>query len=163
MLWKLTAVLAFSLAWLPASAVRADGDTPECCNYNGFYIGVGGGFAIEDFDKGGADNSAVANLRVGYRFLDFLAIEGLGEFEPHFNGKSGNYLSADVQIWSGWLNAKVYPVARWTGCVPAVHPRGRRLHVGRHRGRLQRPTTTTTGFRGASALGSISSSPSTSS
>lgn len=114
MLWKLTAVLAFSLACLPAPAVRAD-DTPECCNYNGFYIGVGGGFAIEDFDGGNADNGAAVNARVGYRFLDFLAIEGMGEYMPHFNGKSGTYLSADTSIWSGWLNAKLYPTARWTG------------------------------------------------
>jgi opacity protein-like surface antigen len=117
MVWKLTAVLAFSLAWLPASAVRAEGDTPECCNYNGPYVGVGGGFAIEDFDKGNADNGAAVNLRVGYRFLDFLAVEGLGEYEPHFNGKSGNYTSADVSTWAGYLNGKVYPVARWTGWV----------------------------------------------
>lgn len=115
MLWKLTAVLAFSLAWLPASTVRAEGDTPECCNYNGPYIGVGGGGAIEDFDKGDADDGAYVNARVGYRFLDFLAIEGIGEYEPHFNGTSGKYLSADVSIWSGWLNGKVYPAARWTG------------------------------------------------
>jgi opacity protein-like surface antigen len=116
MLWKLTAVLAFSLACLPATAARAaDGDTPECCNYNGPYIGAGGGFAIEDFDKGNADNGAAVNLRVGYRFLDFLAVEGMGEYEPHFNGKSGIYNSADVSTWAGYLNGKVYPVARWTG------------------------------------------------
>jgi opacity protein-like surface antigen len=116
MLWKLMAVLAFSLAWLPASAVRAD-DTPECCNYNGPYIGVGGGFAKELFDHGDADNSAYVNLRAGYRFLDFLAVEALGEYEPEFNGKSGQYASSDVSIWSGFGNAKVYPLARWTGWV----------------------------------------------
>jgi opacity protein-like surface antigen len=116
MLWKLTAVLAFSLAWLPASAVRAaDGDTPECCDYNGFYLGVGGGYAIELFDGGEADNGWYVNARVGYRFLDFLAVEGIGEYEPHFNGKSGNYNSADVSIFSGWLAGKLYPAARWTG------------------------------------------------
>ena len=116
MLWKLTAVLAFSLAWLPAPAVRAD-DTPECCDYNGLYAGVGGGYAFEDFDGGNAGNSAVVNGRVGYRFLDFVALEGMGEFEPHFNGKSGRYSSADVSIWSGWGNLKLYPAARWTGFV----------------------------------------------
>ena len=57
------------------------------------------------------------NARVGYRFLDFLAIEGMGEFMPHFNGKSGRYLSADTSIWSTWLNAKLYPTARWTGLL----------------------------------------------
>jgi len=116
MLWKLTAVLAFSLAWLPAPAVRAD-DTPECCDYNGLYVGVGGGFAIEDFDGGNADNGSYVNARVGYRFLDFLAVEGMGEYMPHFNGKSGRYLSADTSIWSGWFNTKLYPTARWTGFI----------------------------------------------
>jgi len=116
MLWKLTAVLAFSLAWLPASAVRAD-DNPECCNYNGFYIGVGGAFAKELFDKGDTDSGAEVNARVGYRFLDFLAVEAFGGYEPHFNGNSGQYTSADVSIWEGFGNLKVYPLARWTGWV----------------------------------------------
>jgi opacity protein-like surface antigen len=81
------------------------------------YVGVGGGYAIEDFDGGNADNGGYANARVGFRFLDFLAIEGMGEWMPHFNGESGRYLSADTSIWSGWLNAKLYPTARMTGFV----------------------------------------------
>ena len=114
MLWKLTAVLAFSLAWLPASAVQAD-DTPECCNYNGPYIGLGGAFAEEMFDRGGANAGAAINARLGYRFLDFLAVEALGEYEPYFKGTSGKFDSADISTWAGYGNAKLYPVARWSG------------------------------------------------
>ena len=117
MVWKLSVVLALAMVWLPAPAVLADSDTPACCDYNGLYVGVGGGYAIEDFDDGNADNGGYVNARVGYRFLDFLAVEGMGEYMPHFNGESGQYLSADTSIWSGWLNAKVYPTARLTGFV----------------------------------------------
>jgi len=119
MLWKLTAVLAFSLAWLPAPAVRAESgsDGRECCDYNGFYGGVGGGYSFESFNGGNAGNSAVVNARAGYRFLDFLALEGEGQYLPHFNGKSGRYNSAHTSIWAGWLNAKLYPAARWTGFI----------------------------------------------
>jgi opacity protein-like surface antigen len=117
MLWKLVAVLAFSLAWLPASAVRAQGDTPECCNYNGPYIGLGGGFAKELFDNGDAENGGYINARLGYRFLDFLAVEALGEYEPNFDGRTGEFAGADVSTWAGYGNAKVYPTARWTGWV----------------------------------------------
>jgi len=119
MLWKLTAVLAFSLAWLAAPVVRAESgsDGRECCDYNGFYAGIGGGYSFESFNGGNAGNSAVVNGRVGYRFLDFLALEALGEFMPRFNGKSGRYNSANTSLWTGSLNAKLYPAARWTGFI----------------------------------------------
>jgi opacity protein-like surface antigen len=117
MQWKLTAVLALSLAWLSAPVARAEGETPECCDYNGPYIGAGLGYTFEHFGGGNAGNSGVANIRIGYRFLDFVAIEGLGESMWDFNGKSGRYNGADIDIWSGWLNAKLYPAARWTGFI----------------------------------------------
>lgn len=117
MVWKLSVVLAFAIAWLPAPAVRAESDNPECCDYNGLYVGVGGGYSFEDFDGGNSDNGAYVNARVGYRFLDFLAVEALGEFMPEFAGKSGRYTSGHTSIWSGWLNTKLYPAARWTGLV----------------------------------------------
>jgi opacity protein-like surface antigen len=117
MAWKLSVVLAFAIVWLAAPAVRAESDTPECCDYNGLYAGIGGGYAIEDFDGGNSDNGSYVNLRLGYRFLDFVALEALGEFEPEFDGKSGRYTSGHTSIWSGFVNAKVYPAARWTGFV----------------------------------------------
>lgn len=117
MLWKLTAVLAFSLAWLSAPVARAEGETPECCDYNGFYAGIGGGYSFESFNGGNAGNSGVVNGRIGYRFLDFVAIEGLGEYMPEFNGKSGRYNGTKTALWTGNLNAKLYPAARWTGFV----------------------------------------------
>ena len=119
MLWKLTAVLAFSLAWLSApTAWAGSGDeTPECCNYNGFYAGIGGGYSWERFPNGDAGNGTQINARVGYRFLDFLALEGLGEYAPEYSGHSGNFQGMSVKMWSGWFNAKVYPLARWTGFI----------------------------------------------
>jgi len=117
MQWKLTAVLALSLAWLSAPVAWAEGETPECCDYNGLFIGAGGGYSFAHFDGGNAGDSGAANIRIGYRFLDFFAIEGLGESMWDFNGKSGRYNGADTDIWSGWLNAKLYPAARWTGFI----------------------------------------------
>ena len=119
MIGKLTAVLAFSLAWLAAPAVWADPGSGqrECCDYNGFYAGIGGGIAVESFDGGSSDNSAVSDMRVGYRFLDFLAIEGEGEYMWNYNGNSGRYTNGDTSIWAGWLNGKVYPLAPWTGFI----------------------------------------------
>lgn len=113
--WKLTAVLAFSLALLSAPAAWAEGETPECCDYNGLFVGAGGGYSFEHFGGGNAGNSAVVNFRIGYRFLDFFAIEGLGEQMPNYNGKSGRYNGASTDLWNGWLNLKIYPAARWTG------------------------------------------------
>ena len=115
MLWKLTAVLAFSLAWLSAPIARAEGETPECCDYNGFFIGAGGGYSFESFNGGNAGNSGIANLRLGYRFVDFVALEVLGEYMPYFNGKSGKYNGAHTALGTVQANAKLYPVARWTG------------------------------------------------
>ena len=117
MSWKLTAVLALSLAWLSAPVARAEGETPECCDYNGFFVGAGGGYSFESFGGGNAGDSGVANIRIGYRFLDFVAIEGLGEAMPSFNGKTGRYNGADTDLWNGWLNLKLYPAARWTGFI----------------------------------------------
>jgi len=119
MLWKLTAMLAFSLVWLAAPAVRAESgsDKRECCDYNGFYAGIGGAYSFESFQGGNSGNSPVNNARVGYRFMDFLAVEGQGEYSWLFNGSSGRYNGGDTSIWSGWLNAKLYPTARWTGFI----------------------------------------------
>ncbi len=115
--WKLTAVLAFSLALVSAPAAWAGDEIPECCDYNGLFVGAGGGYSFESFNGGNAGNSGVANLRIGYRFLDFVALEGLGEYMPYFNGKSGKYNGAHTALWTGNLNAKLYPAARWTGFV----------------------------------------------
>lgn len=119
MLWKLSVVLAFAIAWLPAPAVRAESgsENPECCDYNGLYAGIGGGYSFEDFDNGEAGDSGYVNARVGYRFLDFLAVEAMGEFMPDFDGANGHYNNAHTSIWSGYLNAKLYPTARLTGLV----------------------------------------------
>ena len=155
MVWKLSVVLALAMAWLPAPAARADSgsETPECCDYNGLYVGVGGGIALEDFDGGNADDSGYVNARVGYRFLDFLAVEGMGEFMPHFNGKSGRYLSADTSIWSGWLNAKVYPTAHLTGLVQPYLLAGIGGMWGDTKGGLSTNNINDNGFAGRFGLG----------
>jgi hypothetical protein len=113
--WKLTAVLALSLAWLAVPEARAQDTTPDCCDYNGFYAGVGGAYDFERFPNGGSGNGWEVNARVGYRFLDYLALEGMGVHERDYSGKSGQFAGKKTYIWSGWLNAKVYPFGRLTG------------------------------------------------
>jgi hypothetical protein len=118
MTWKLWTVLMLALVCLSAPAAWAEEcDGTGCCDYNGFYVGLGGGYAWEDFGGGNAGNSAAINGRVGYRFLDFLAVEAMGEGLPHFNGKSGQFNSAHTSIAGAWFNGKIYPLARWTGAI----------------------------------------------
>jgi N-acetylneuraminic acid mutarotase len=119
--WKLSVVLFFALASLvaPSAFAQSSGSCSGtgCCDYNGLYVGLGGGYAWEDFGGGNAGNSAVANGRIGYRFLDYLALEGMGEGAIHFNGTSGQFNSAHTRIATGWINGKIYPTARLTGAI----------------------------------------------
>ena len=145
MLWKLSAALVFALAWLPAPAVRADetegaqaaeeaaepeasaaaeepsdegdeGDA-ESAGYDrdGWYLGLGGGYAIELFDGGDSGNAGFAQLRAGYHFLRFASIETQLEYTPKFNGESGQFTGVDTATWAVWANFKGYPTAPWTG------------------------------------------------
>ena len=57
-------------------------------NRHGFYLGVGPSFFAENFEgdigRLGADNTWGFHVRAGYRFLDFLAVEGLYEYANDF-------------------------------------------------------------------------------
>ena len=89
--------------------------TPPRYDRDGWYVGIGGGGALEYFDNGSASNSGIAQIRAGYHFLRFAAIEPQLEFTPKFNGDSGKYKGVDTQTFGAWLNFKGYPTAPWTG------------------------------------------------
>ena len=73
----------------------------------GFYLGVGGLYAIENFDSGGFDfdNGPGFNFRLGYRLAPHWAIEAMGERVDKFDIKGGG-LSIDT--WTGTLNSKFF-------------------------------------------------------
>jgi hypothetical protein len=136
MLRKLSAVLVFALVWLVVPYARAeaaddkdaDKATDEASNSDdagdddataydrdGWNVGIGGGGAVEEFDHGSASNSGIAQIRVGYHFQRFVAIEPELEFTPKFNGDSGKFKGVDTQTFGVWANFKGYPTAPWTG------------------------------------------------
>lgn len=147
MLWKLWASLAVAVACLPAPAARAEeadeaetsGEAPdsgaaeaepeseepedegddESTGYDrdGWYAGVGGGYAMELFDRGSSGDSGFMQLRGGYHFLRFAALELQLEYTPKFNGGTGRYAGVNTATWAAWMNAKGYPLAPWTGLV----------------------------------------------
>ncbi len=136
MLRKLSAVLVFALVWLVSPHARAkppdddgakqasdeaadsdDAGDADAAGYDrdGWYTGIGGGGALEQFNNGSASNSGIAQIRAGYRFLRFAAIEPELEFTPEFNGHSGEFKGVDTQTFGVWANFKGYPTAPWTG------------------------------------------------
>jgi hypothetical protein len=92
------------------------GDEPVY-DRDGWYAGIGGGYAFSEFDGGSADDSGIVNLRAGYHFLRFAALEAQIEYLPQFGAGSGKYTGVDTALWAVWLNAKGYPTAPWTGLV----------------------------------------------
>ena len=84
---------------------------------DGWYVGLGGGYAKELFNGGEASDGGFAQIRAGYHFLRFAALEAQLEYSPKFNGKSGQWSGVDIATWATWLNIKGYPTAPWTGLV----------------------------------------------
>ena len=92
MIGKLTAVLAFSLAWLAAPAVWADpgSDQRECCDYNGFYAGLGGGLRVRILRRRRLARQRRLEQRARLSLpATSLALELQLEYTSNFNGKSG--------------------------------------------------------------------------
>ncbi|HYC01056.1 MAG TPA: porin family protein [Candidatus Limnocylindrales bacterium] len=82
-------------------AAAASAQTDE--GRSGPYIGAGATFAIENFDNkagGGFDNSWGYDIKAGYRFNPFFALEA--EWQ-HFTGFDG---AGDPDLWMIGANAK---------------------------------------------------------
>src|SRR5262245_25753950 len=84
---------------------------------DGWYVGLGGGYAKELFNGGDASDTGFMQVRAGYHFLRFAALEGQFELTPKFNGNSGQFAGVDVTTWATWLNIKGYPLAPLTFLV----------------------------------------------
>ena len=89
---------------------------PTDYSRSGFYIGIGGLYAIEDFDNTGPlefDNGPGVNFRLGYRFHPNIAVEAMGERVDAFDlnlSRSGFLGSgkAEINTWTGTVNAKFF-------------------------------------------------------
>ena len=68
-----------------------------------------------NFDHGSSGDSGFAQIRAGYHFLRFAALEAQLEYTPKFNGDSGSYAGVNTAIFGAWANIKGYPTAPWTG------------------------------------------------
>jgi hypothetical protein len=78
----------------------------------GGYLGLGGAFALENFDiAGDQDDAASISFRGGYRGLSWLAVEFLGEVLTTFDGSDS--VDNDVKGFSVTVNGKlVAPLGR---------------------------------------------------
>ncbi len=88
---------------------------------SGIYFGAGGLHAIEDFDANqlNFDSAAGFNLRLGYRFHPYFAVEAMGERVDAFDltsvdffggGFGGNFdeFKFETNTWTGTLNGKIF-------------------------------------------------------
>ena len=83
----------------------------ESSNYSrsGFYLGVGGLYAMENFDTGrgvDVDNGPGFNFRLGYRFHPNIAVEAMGERVDDFDLE--NAIGLNVDTWTGTVNGKAF-------------------------------------------------------
>jgi opacity protein-like surface antigen len=70
------------------------------------YLGVGGTFAVEDFDTQGEHSDSGSILfRAGYRGASFFAVEFLGEVLPEFDGKGSP--ARDVSAFAVTVSGKL--------------------------------------------------------
>jgi hypothetical protein len=73
----------------------------------GAWLGVGGAFALEHFDRDGSyDDSGVLSFRAGYRGTPHLAVELLGEVLPEFEGDGAR--DGDVRGFLVTANGKIF-------------------------------------------------------
>ena len=103
----------------PEESAEADEAEDEESPYDrdGWYVGLGGGYTKELFQNGNAGDGGFMQVRAGYHFLRFAALEAQFEYSPRFKGKSGDFAGVDVATFATWLNIKGYPVAPWTGFI----------------------------------------------
>ncbi len=104
---SLVIALICSLAFLsPAFA-----QDPSIYSRSGIYGGIGGLYAIEDFDNTGPlefKNAPGFNFRVGYRLHPNIAVEAMGERVDAFDLEKFGPLTEEINTWTGTLNGKFF-------------------------------------------------------
>lgn len=98
-----------ALLFLPCTDAMAE---DEESGVVGFYLGGGALRSFEDFDHGRIDfDDAVGfDIRAGFRFEEWIALEVQSEWSGRFDGDTR---SSDLEIHYRGLNAKLYPLQTW--------------------------------------------------
>jgi len=102
---KLVGIMTLLFTVIFAPGVSADTQTPT----SGFYLGVGGSYAWENFDNTtgiDVDNTWGLNAHAGYQFMKYVALEAnydwLNDFDLKAYGRS-----ADLTLQTLMLDAKL--------------------------------------------------------
>ncbi|WP_447969573.1 outer membrane beta-barrel protein [Nitrospira sp. M1] len=101
-------MMLFGLCVIGFSASIAFAEESSDFARKGFYIGAGGIYAIEKFNRTGPlsfDDVAGFNLRAGYRLHPHIAIEAQGERTTGFGVKQ---FKGDIETWTATLNSKFF-------------------------------------------------------
>jgi hypothetical protein len=93
------------------AAAESSAESPDYAR-NGGWVGLGGAFALEHFDRRGSyEDSGALAFRAGYRGLPNVAVEMLGEVLPHFDGDGSR--DGDVDGFLVSVNGKLFlPLGR---------------------------------------------------
>jgi len=105
---KKTIIALISLCAIGFSASMTFAEDSSDFARQGFYLGAGGIYAIEDFKKTNSlsfDDSLGFNLRLGYRLHPHIAIEAEGERTTGFDVKQ---FKGDIETWTATLNSKFF-------------------------------------------------------
>ena len=103
----------------PAPAVAMQAEEEVDYARVGPYVGIGGNYAIENFDATGVGNDGNSpgfHVRAGYRVHPNVAIEGLYEYMSEFDEDSfpASRTTNNYSAWAVTLNAKGYLLTgRW--------------------------------------------------
>ena len=102
-------ITSLSLLLVGSGVALAEPPPTRDFNRDGWYVGVQGVYAVEDFSLQGAsfDDEFGMNGHTGYRFLRNLALELEFEWIDGFRAAGGK-----VDTYAINLNSKIYPLAR---------------------------------------------------
>ncbi len=106
---KILSMMCMCLMSLSVSMAMAQ-ESQESSEFarKGFYVGAGGIYAIENFNRTGSlsfDDSLGFNLRLGYRLHPHIAVEAAGEKTLGFDVKQFN---GDIETWVATINGKFF-------------------------------------------------------
>lgn len=104
-------IASATLLFLAATSASAQYDYGADYARNGFYLGLSGVAAFEDFKKPGGvsiDDSLGLNFRGGYRFHPHLAAEAQFEWIEGFDVSGSSSGVDEVEAWTFTGNLKAY-------------------------------------------------------
>ena len=127
----------------------------EAADYarQGFYVGGGVLGAINDTDLEDLGGSVGFDVRAGYRFLRYLAVEGQLSYFDNFGGNFG-VADVDLKALTGTANVKALPLTGRVQPYAQVGVGGTHLHGEAHflGNTVAEDSTTEFTFRGGGGL-----------